>query len=299
MLANIKSCSTVFVARVFQDMELEAFHLTDPDGEGNFVISKYPHLCTPRKGIYATLLGGMWLVKDRLLQVRLKEGIEGCVGHIQDLACAKVSAAIPDQKDLLDAAEVSHLKTMDCFAYAIQAIENQCAHPNEPLEGAVHEGLKKCASREPSIKHCLKTHLPGWQLNEVKATSELWQRCADALRAFRSSTSCGKTRLRVIDMLPKITSEEPAKEFMSFLDDMTKDSDSEDISHFLERSGYASVVTANVPAVLGLAGQILTKLSTVAWVYSIYLFLPCAGVLRHVRKLSVMGCAIFGGSRAC
>lgn len=207
-----------------------------------------------------TLLNGFWFVRDRCKQVRLDKEILECVEATIVKTNSAFQRTLESQRHgQVDLDALPPIAEADHMAVAIAVLDNK------PEEGQLcaqdHEALRRCARAQPVVKECLRS-LSGWAVNEVAANEETWKRCADALRAVRSSSALRKLQLRTQEFLPKALEPVATQDFFEWLGEMA--AENEDISAILSQccDDPSTIQSQNAGQALAFCGKMLSVLSS-------------------------------------
>ena len=259
-----KQHSFGFVAVVRPDITFTAYTLEeDPSHtvEGPVdVVECTRSIASPRRGLYATLLNGFWLVADRVRRPHLEKGIDSCVHQLNN-QCTSEAMSIGEISTVRDQSDLPQLQESDAFAAAIQALEKQALQSDQPLCDESITILRRCSLREPVIKECLKP-IKGYTFGVAREVSKVWSKCAEQLRAFRSAGTFSKVRIRTELMLPTFVDAKSADEYLDWMRATLAECD--DLRVFIEID-FDSLVSTDLAGMLKTGAGILAKMTSDPW----------------------------------
>ena len=259
-----KQHSFGFIAVVRPDITFTAYTLEeDPSHmvEGPVpVVECTRSIAAPRRGLYATLMNGFWLVADRVKRPNLEKGIDSCLEKLEN-QCMSEAMSIGECRTLMDPSDAPPLKEADAFTAAIQALEKQALQSDQPLCEESITILRRCSTREPVIKECLKP-IKGYTFGVAREASKVWSKCAEQLRAFRSSGTFSQVRVRTELMLPTFVDAKGAEEYLDWMRATMAECD--DLRVFIEID-FDSLGHTDLAGMLKAGAGILSKITSDPW----------------------------------
>lgn len=259
-----KQHSFGFIAVVRPDITFKAYTLEEDPAhsvEGPLdVVECTSSIASPRRGLYATLLNGFWLVADRKKRPHLERGIDACVYKLRS-HCASEAMSIGEAPTVRDQFDLPPIQECDAFSTAIQVLEKQASQSDQPLSDEFISILRRCSGKDPVIRECLKP-IKGYTFGVAREASKVWFKCAGQLRVFRSSGTFSKVRLRTELMIPTLVNENSAEEYLDWM--RATLAECEDLRHFVE-TDFDSLVSTDITGLLKTATGVLSMLTSDPW----------------------------------
>lgn len=279
LMTASKGYEAAFVAVVHEDVSFTPYVLGDPDVRMDIVVSKL--VSAPRRGIFATLLGGFWFVKDRLKQPHMDRAIESAVRKM-DIKCQAATRVVGDSKFQIDEDDLPPIQDSDYFQLAIETCEKYFLDPDRPIDDRLVGKLRSASMAEPAIKACFKriagAEMHGFWTGHRTMKGETWAALAETLRACRSNTTIAKARLRTELVLPQLVDANTAEDYLNWLS--AEQTECSDLQHILMDVGDVSKIhQQDSSQVLTFAAQALSKLTRAP---CFMLYNVCAFCLAHV-----------------
>lgn len=213
-----------------------------------------------QRGAFATLMNGFWLVKDLKAQVQLQRDIKECtvVSVTAESSCAlnKLSNV-----DFADKTDLPALPASDSLEATIRILQDQSMTPNHQMSAEVFSKLRFLCRGSSVVRECLKS-IPGWSVNEAKASGTTWRNCAASLMAYRSSTLLMQVRSRTQEALPKLSNMECRNEYCRWLWEQIEEHS--DLKFLLSDVSLETLQPDDIVATYNVAGSVLSTLSGVS-----------------------------------
>ena len=153
-----------FVIVVSEDLSWQAYALGEQPGAEMVMANKL--LSVQEKGVYATLVSGFWMVRDRMHHVHLKDGIQKCVAEMQERAQNGISCI--GEARQLDLDELPpHIPDVNYVSAAIAVLDKLSTLPAAPIAGTDFETIRRCTKVSGAVRAVAKAQFPGRLLSCV------------------------------------------------------------------------------------------------------------------------------------
>ena len=286
-----QTCKHAFVAVVSKEITAKVLQVDETEGGGYEWRDYTDSIAVMQKGVFSTLMNGFWFVRDRLSQVNLEKQMTACVLHV----CEKTAELAQSKLDPIDYCHENAQSPVQDHNFLDSAINVlDLIVDDQPLSAEKLNILRRCCKFNHAVREVLKS-IPGWTIQEHKAALEVWKRCEESLRGYRSATQLTRVCLGLQEALPELWKEEKATQLLNWLEKQrqsgvpTTDSD---IEHFLTSFGCDYLQPKSTQALYKFCGDALSKLSAAAQPHILYIVLFCIVAFSHTYLFFLGMCAI-------